>query len=213
MKTALTLLLVTLSLQSIAQQAEQKIIDTKMEPVSDILIQLCERSVLKVNVSSYSGNYMRYAVVPERIETLMPIVTLGNKSEIHVLTREEIATVPASEVTDLISFGEGGAFNRNRGSDVNIGGRGATYVIDGNPIPVVMVSDNGSGPELSKCWCRSPTDYVFTREELSKLPISDLYDAISLLPGIYQARRGDDLNIFGARSQGTQYIVDGERMR
>jgi len=45
------------------------------------------------------------------------------------------------------------------------------------------------------------------------LPTSDLRDAVSLLPGAYQARRGDDLNIFGARSQGTLYIVDGMRMR
>ena len=54
-----------------------------------------------------------------------------------------------------------------------------------------------------------PSSHIFTHDELASMPINDVTDAISLLPGIYQARIGDDLSIFGARYSGTQYIVDG----
>lgn len=54
-----------------------------------------------------------------------------------------------------------------------------------------------------------PSSHIFTRDELVAMPINEVTDAISLLPGVYQARTGDDLSIFGARYSGTQYIIDG----
>ena len=53
--------------------------------------------------------------------------------------------------------------------------------------------------------------YLFSHDELAALPISNIQDAIILAPGVYKARKGDEISVFGSRFGGTQYIVDGMR--
>lgn len=50
---------------------------------------------------------------------------------------------------------------------------------------------------------------MMTRKELVELPSRDVRDAISLSPGVYQAKRGQEAQIGGARQGGTLYIIDG----
>lgn len=59
----------------------------------------------------------------------------------------------------------------------------------------------------------NPGGTTLTREELTKLPTTEVTDAASLGAGVYQNRRGGGLNLGGARSGGTVYFVDGVRMQ
>ena len=52
-------------------------------------------------------------------------------------------------------------------------------------------------------------NYSFTRHDLDKMPVWDFRDMIAVLPGVYQPRRGDGVQFYGARAIGTLYIVDG----
>ena len=54
---------------------------------------------------------------------------------------------------------------------------------------------------------------MMTRNELVKLPSRDVRDAISLSPGVYQAKRGQEANIGGARTGGNLYVEDGVQLQ
>jgi len=56
-------------------------------------------------------------------------------------------------------------------------------------------------------------NFTLTPGEMEKIPTYDLRDIVGMLPGVYQARRGDDLRFFGARANGTLYIIDGIRVQ
>ena len=84
---------------------------------------------------------------------------------------------------------------------------GPVYIIDDFPlVPAKKVDCVMKGYFIGR---PDPFDYTFTRAELKKLPITDLRDALCLLPGMYQSRRGDDVNVFGARINSVNYIIDG----
>jgi Carboxypeptidase regulatory-like domain len=50
---------------------------------------------------------------------------------------------------------------------------------------------------------------IFTKEDIDHMPVTCVQDVLSLLPGVYQARRGDDISIFGSRMDGNHYFIDG----
>ena len=52
----------------------------------------------------------------------------------------------------------------------------------------------------------SPFNYSFTRKDLEKMPIIDLWDALTITPGVYQLRRGDGISIAGSRAYGSRYL-------
>lgn len=56
------------------------------------------------------------------------------------------------------------------------------------------------------------SDFVLRREDLENLPVQDINDIVSLSPGVYQQRRGDEVHIMGARIEGTLYILDGMQL-
>ncbi len=53
---------------------------------------------------------------------------------------------------------------------------------------------------------------VFTSEILQTLPMLNTADIVALAPRVYQRKRGDDVNIAGARTEGTLYVIDGMRI-
>ncbi len=53
------------------------------------------------------------------------------------------------------------------------------------------------------------TTTTITSEQIEKLPTRQTSDAASMAGGTYQSRSGGAINIAGARSSGTLYIVDG----
>ena len=111
--------------------------------------------------------------------------------------KEEIVRLPIFETT-------------GHAQTYNIGGCHPVYYI--YDIQSVDVPQNLAFQPLSY-WRCDPSDYTFNRKELLTLPISDVRDRASLLPGVYQSGRGGDLNVFGSRATGMNYIVDGVEIR
>lgn len=54
-----------------------------------------------------------------------------------------------------------------------------------------------------------PSKRVLTGAEIAAVPTQEITDVLSLNPGLYQSRRGSAVNIGGARTDGTLYIIDG----
>jgi len=44
-----------------------------------------------------------------------------------------------------------------------------------------------------------PGCYTIARKDFTHLPYTNIDDMVSMLPGVYQKRRGDDLRIYGSR--------------
>jgi hypothetical protein len=57
------------------------------------------------------------------------------------------------------------------------------------------------------------TTTTLTSKEIEKLPTRQTSDAASLAGGTYQSKSGGNINIAGARSNGTLYIVDGVQVQ
>ena len=57
------------------------------------------------------------------------------------------------------------------------------------------------------------TAATITRDEIKEAPTRDVNSMASLKSGVYQKDEGGDINIRGTRSDGTQYIVDGQKVR
>ncbi len=53
------------------------------------------------------------------------------------------------------------------------------------------------------------TNTILTAEEIKNKPTSQTADLVALSPGIYQQKRGGDLNSGGGRGTGNLYVVDG----
>ncbi len=58
-----------------------------------------------------------------------------------------------------------------------------------------------------------PNSHILTRSEIASVPTQDMTDLVSLSPGLYQQKRGGGINVGGARSDGTLYIIDGVQVR
>jgi len=54
-----------------------------------------------------------------------------------------------------------------------------------------------------------PTRYVFTASQINQMPVWNINDLLSVLPGSYQVRRGDNVSVYGSRQDGNLYIIDG----
>lgn len=53
------------------------------------------------------------------------------------------------------------------------------------------------------------THYLFTAEDIEQMPVTCIDDVLSLLPGTYQAKRGDRVSIYGSRTISNEYELDG----
>lgn len=58
---------------------------------------------------------------------------------------------------------------------------------------------------------REPGRYVFNATEIERMPTMNVNDILSTVPGTYQRRRGDALHMFGGKSDGNAYYIDGIR--
>ena len=54
---------------------------------------------------------------------------------------------------------------------------------------------------------------MMTQKDMEHLPTRDPRDIAAFTPGVYQARRGQELNIGGSRAGGTLYIEDGVQLQ
>ncbi len=75
-----------------------------------------------------------------------------------------------------------------------------TYIID------------GEGP-VKQSTCRTSLmgeqdRYLLTRNELMAIPATEINDVLSIFPNVYQAKRGGNISVSGARTDENQYILD-----
>ena len=56
-------------------------------------------------------------------------------------------------------------------------------------------------------------DHTMTAEEINVLPTQEIADAAAQSPGSYQQKRGGEINMGGARVEGTLYIIDGVQVQ
>ncbi len=83
--------------------------------------------------------------------------------------------------------------------------QGNMYIIDGEGSfqPVTVPKETIK--------LREPGRYVFTSAEIERMPTMNVNDILSTVPGVYQARRGDAVHIYGGKASGNAYYIDGIR--
>ncbi len=59
----------------------------------------------------------------------------------------------------------------------------------------------------------NPGSHILMKEEINNIPTKDVTDLVALSPGLYQQKRGANVNVGGARTDGTLYIIDGVQVR
>ena len=127
-----------------------------------------------------------------------PLVDV-NKPATLILTQEDLPVIPIESVKDIA------------------GGIPTVYIVDG--IRVVASNTTGfSDVGVHEKACipliniDNPTCHILTRNQLDHvLSWYSVNDLVSLFPGVYRARRGDDVSIFSSRTNGNSYILDGLR--
>ena len=55
----------------------------------------------------------------------------------------------------------------------------------------------------------NPGSRIMDATDIAKVPTNEVTDLVGITGGSYQAKRGSDVNMGGARTSGTQYIIDG----
>jgi hypothetical protein len=58
-----------------------------------------------------------------------------------------------------------------------------------------------------------PGSHILTKEEIKEAPTTEITDLVTLAPGSYQQKRGQDVNMGGGRTTGTLYIIDGVQVQ
>jgi carboxypeptidase family protein len=116
-----------------------------------------------------------------------PLVDVNVPNQ-HILTVDEIRSIPEAEINELAGW-------QHRPS---VTGTACILPLQKRPEPVNFITLSVDQPD----------HLVLTRREIAELPVSDLRDMLTLMPGVYQQKRGDEVNIFGARADGNLYIAD-----
>jgi len=104
--------------------------------------------------------------------------------------------MPATEITDLVALLAPSAYQAPRGGGINIGGartERTTYIIDGlRVVPTV---------EIETIICLKPVVFgPLDRTSIGHhMPYTDICDIVATMQGVYQARRGDELHVYGSR--------------
>ncbi len=152
------------------------------------------------------------AMVKPKCVSVVYAKHFGEQSDRHGFVDGSINQLPSTTVTDAapincILWSQGHSCG-----GISIGGsrRDTTryYIVDGVIIPITRLTDVATIVP-TPVYPTMAGDYIFTKEIIDNMPVNAINDIPSLLPGVYQARRGDGLNIYGARDNGNRYIIDG----
>ena len=122
---------------------------------------------------------------------------LVNSEQTQHALPPDVEKMPTKKVTDVT--GSTSVYMRLRGDSVSIRGcyaNGTVYVIDG--VTYSVVASNCPTDTVDDLLF-NPNDHVFTRKDLDHMPYMDLRDVAATLPGVYQARRVDELYVCVSR--------------
>ena len=238
MRTTIALLLNIMALQAGAQEIFGKISDQRKEPLIDAEVLMMQGNVVKyATCTDYDGLYIAKPLQAGMYNvtflfTGYDSVTIQNvivsdgrttvntdlgaavgisKNLIKTYYRPKVQTynnavVPTTGLTDIVEQPYGLYSCGGRRSRINVGGpriAGTLYIIDGvevqniQPLPM---------PDPYK---PRTVPYVLNREEVKRIPTTELKDIVALSPLVYQRQRGADVQMGGSDAYGTLYVVDG----
>jgi len=92
-------------------------------------------------------------------------------------------------------------------------GSGTIYIIDHGGIKIedvrtVDVMDLPK-PIPMKGDLNTPTSFKLSREDINRLPLTDITDMIALSPSVYQLQRGTETSFSGGRGGDILFVIDG----
>ncbi len=168
-----------LSAASFAQGISGRVFDEKKEPMINAVVQVFSSGGVSVG-GSVTDYDGQYLIKPLEPGYYDVMVRYSGYDSIRV-TR---VVVPNDAVTTL-------NFNMKKPEGKALPG----IVFTGYKTPLVNIDNPGS--------------HVMTSETINTVPTNDIADVVALSPGLYQSQRGSDVNIGGARTSGTTYMIDG----
>ncbi len=161
-----------------------------------VLVSPNQRTFVSFNLSKINGQ-------PKIItkEYRKPLVVVDGPHS--PIPNDEIRQLPGCGPTDLCPTSVG-VYQTKRGEDVSFRGSsrncGTVYIIDS------VLVENTIGTEFyaslipkTKESNFNPNHYVFSSDEIRRSPYCNVNDIISLIPGAYQQRRGDEVRFYGGR--------------
>lgn len=236
MKHLITLLFALCALRGEAQELSGRILNENGQPIVIGVLLVKQNGVLKdAACSDYDGYYTvkplaqgfydvtafygcydtltttKVWVANGGTTTLNLNLTQSPAAPKHIMQpykRLMTALLPPEEETKLKAITVSQMrYPQGRFGRINIGGCGKlVYAIDGiKAIPIQPIPDN-LGPT---CYYRGLGLVNLTPKELATIPATELRDIVALAPRAYQRQRGADVNIGGAGSYGTLYVIDG----
>jgi len=138
---------------------------------------------------------------------------------VNVLTADDSRTLPASEVKDATLPPQPRGCGTHLPSHYYRDRSGTLYFIDGVKVETV-------GPIAKQCTIQArepvfidrvdlrmdmnnPTTLVLQRQDIMKLPYTDLTDMVSLSLSVHQQQRGAANHISAGRPEDILYVIDG----
>lgn len=156
------------------------VVDSKKEPIINAAVEVRQGGTLKGGtVTDYDGNYIIKPLNPGQ-DYEITVKSLGNKT---IKVEKVLVSPEKMTVQD---------FAMQPASSTVI----EEFVVRTYKVPLIDREKPG-------------TNTILTSEQIEKLPTRNTNDAASLSAGAYQQKNGGAISINGARSNGTQYIVDG----
>ena len=221
MKTQLTLLLMIASMQMNAQQIMGIVLDDKREPMLSVVVQIYENGTLKgTTTTDYDGNYMFKPLEPalylydvltfsngyDSVRTNCVTVTDGAATKVNFsLSRCEqkqcklnvrdykkplINSAPASRVEELLFIPVTSRFQHGCGG----------HPVSSPERRTTMISSNCViGAPSPSSYMLAHKSTILDREQINRLPYTQINDIIAASTGFYQRQRGAEIHVFGGR--------------
>lgn len=161
-----------------------KVLDEKKEPLLSATVQVYQGGILKGgNVTDFDGNYSVKPLDPGYYDVLVSFTGYDSMMVTRVIVQ------PGGKTTQN--------FQMERKSTV-LGGKEGIVI---KSYRKELVDQNNPGKT------------VLTSEDIRTLPTTEVSDMVGLAPALYQSQRGKGVNMGGARSSGTLYIIDGVQVQ
>ena len=220
MRAIITLLSALISFQSMAQEIAGKVIDEKREPMIRAVVQVYTGGILKGGtVTDYDGNYVIKPLEPGYYDALAIYIGYDSVFTNKILVSPEQRTTvnfaltkingqpkiiikeykkPLVDVDGPVMRGCGieiGKIPIYIGTDTSVKcchSVATKYIIDS----VQLIHGLKSVNQMRSIGYQS--HFTFTREDIIQMPITSIADIVSLVPGAYQQRRGDDIHFYGS---------------
>jgi hypothetical protein len=217
MKRILAVALVACGLQVEAQEIAGTILNARHEPLMAAVVTVYKNGVVKGDAATdYDGNYVLHLADTGRYDVCISysmldtalfmavIVGPGIRSAVNASlsgdgsSKKVIAyksPVPSRVAAAQINRKNGGIPKWGCVEEVNIVGHSpwqakmAIRVLPDVPLMPVKLNDSR----------KNPTAYKMDRKELSRLPYTNVNDALTIFPGVCQQQPGAGLSVFGSR--------------